>query len=443
VEKNTKAVPESWRCLMKEDVVKTLQPENTRPPLRRAIVAGLAGTLLLMLAFFVAPTPASARVSVGIFVGFGPPALPVYAQPPCPAPGYIWTPGYWAWDPAYGYYWVPGTWVPAPFIGAMWTPGYWGFYDGGYRWHPGYWGYSVGFYGGINYGFGYTSYGYFGGYWDHDHFYYNRAFNRIEGRNFRHFYSRRVEDRFRDRRVSYNGGRGGIEARPTRGQLAAERGRRIGPVNQQLRQERFARTDRSQWARENHGRPGTAATRRPGEFRGHGAVRATRAGEPYRAPVERTRGGREFSRSAPQRGNNNGGFHSFSQQRGAQPNWQRGNRAPVEHVNRQPMNNNQQRSFDRGQGQRQYRQQEMRRVESRPAQRGPERQVLRNDPPRNFQRVQQQSRPQQTRRVESRPAPQQRGNSSRQEAHGGGNGHNGGNGHGHGGDNGQGRGGRH
>ena len=28
-----------------------------------------------------------------------------------PGPGYIWTPGYWAYDPADGYYWVPGTWV--------------------------------------------------------------------------------------------------------------------------------------------------------------------------------------------------------------------------------------------------------------------------------------------------------------------------------------------
>ena len=56
---------------------------------------------------------------------FAPPVLPVYVQPPCPQPGWMWTPGYWAYGPD-GYYWVPGTWVPAPYVGALWTPGYWG-----------------------------------------------------------------------------------------------------------------------------------------------------------------------------------------------------------------------------------------------------------------------------------------------------------------------------
>jgi hypothetical protein len=36
-----------------------------------------------------------------------PPELPVYDQPPIPAPGYIWTPGYWGGS-ASGYFWVPG-----------------------------------------------------------------------------------------------------------------------------------------------------------------------------------------------------------------------------------------------------------------------------------------------------------------------------------------------
>jgi len=383
---------------MRENKLKTVQPESTKHALRRTIVACLTGTLLLLLAMVVAPTPSSARMSVGIFVNFGPPALPVYTQPPCPAPGYMWTPGYWAWDPAYGYYWVPGTWVPAPFIGAMWTPGYWGWGGRGYRWHPGYWGFSVGFYGGINYGFGYTGYGYHGGYWNHNHFYYNRYVNRIAGRRFRHVYRRRVDNHFRGRRVSYNGGRGGINARPTRRQLAAERGRRFGPVGAQLRQRRFARRDPAQRARRNHGRPGVAATRRPGAFRGRDVVRATRAGAPYREPSRRTRG-REFQRRAPDRANNHRGFRSSGSSRNAQPNRRRETRAPV--------------------------------------QRGPERHVNRNNSPRNYQRARQQSRPQQTRRAKSRPAPQQHGNSSRQEARGGGNGHGGENGHGHG------RGGRH
>jgi len=95
---------------------------------------------------------------IGIAVSFGPPAIPVYEQPICPGEGYIWTPGYWAWD-GDDYYWVPGTWVLAPEIGFLWTPGYWGWGGDAFFWHEGYWGPHVGFYGGINYGFGYWGHG--------------------------------------------------------------------------------------------------------------------------------------------------------------------------------------------------------------------------------------------------------------------------------------------
>ncbi|POA77628.1 hypothetical protein C1883_32095, partial [Pseudomonas protegens] len=58
-------------------------------------------------------TASFAQVNIGVSVSFGPPELPVYEQPLCPGDGYLWTPGYWAWD-GYDYYWVPGTWVLAP-----------------------------------------------------------------------------------------------------------------------------------------------------------------------------------------------------------------------------------------------------------------------------------------------------------------------------------------
>ncbi|HXH48826.1 MAG TPA: hypothetical protein VNM47_05595 [Terriglobia bacterium] len=79
------------------------------------------------------------------------------------APGYIWTPGYWAWDPAFGYFWVPGTWVLPPFVGAPLTAGYWDSDQGAYVRYAGYWGPAVGYYGGIDYGYGYTGDGYQGG----------------------------------------------------------------------------------------------------------------------------------------------------------------------------------------------------------------------------------------------------------------------------------------
>ncbi len=113
-----------------------------------------------------------------ISVGFAPPVLPVYVQPPCPEPGWMWTPGYWAYGPD-GYYWVPGTWVPAPYVGALWTPGYWGWGGGLYVWHPGYWGPHVGYYGGVNYGFGYMGVGFAGGMWGGGAFRYNTAVMRV------------------------------------------------------------------------------------------------------------------------------------------------------------------------------------------------------------------------------------------------------------------------
>ena len=87
-------------------------------------------------------------------------------------------PGYWSYA-SDGYFWVPGTWVLPPSQGLLWTPGYWGWGDGNYSWHAGYWGSQVGYYGGVNYGYGYTGAGYQGGRWDHGHFFYNRSVNNI------------------------------------------------------------------------------------------------------------------------------------------------------------------------------------------------------------------------------------------------------------------------
>ncbi len=384
---------------MREDMYKITQAENTKHVGRRTVVGFLVGALLLGLALVVAPSRSFARVSVGVFVNFGPPALPVYEQPMCPGPGYIWTPGYWAWDPAYGYYWVPGTWVPAPFIGAMWTPGYWDYDDGGYRWDPGYWGFSVGYYGGINYGFGYTSYGYYGGYWDHDRFYYNRSVTNIRNTYITNVYSRPIDSRYGDRHVSYHGGPGGMDIRPTREQMSAERGRRSGPVNDQLRQQRFARSNPVQRASFNHGRPEFASTPKPGEFRGGNFSHQGRAGGSYRAPVERT-GGRNFARRDQGQQGNQRGFQPFSGNRSGQPSPRRENRAPVQRANEQQV----------------YRQS---------PQRMNDRQMYRNNSRPAYQQSRQyQPPPQQVRRNESRPAPQQQwhGNAQRQEEHGGGHG---------------------
>src|SRR6267154_6566893 len=170
----------------------------------------------LFFAMFLLCLSASshAQVSIGISVGYPPPPLPVYEQPICPEEGYIWTPGYWAWD-GDDYYWVPGTWVLAPEVGFFWTPPYWGWGGSAFLFHTGYWGPVVGFYGGINYGFGYFGHGFVGGRWEGGHFFYNSAVWHVDNRVVHNVYEERVNVR-ENIRVSYNGGRGGIEARPSR-----------------------------------------------------------------------------------------------------------------------------------------------------------------------------------------------------------------------------------
>ncbi len=132
----------------------------------------LSFAVSLIALLLVIPT-AQAHAGVFISVGFAPPVLPVYVQPPLPAPGYIWTPGYWAYGDA-GYYWVPACgcsprarlaldarllglrrrrlWLARRLLGP-----------------------HVGFYGGVNYGFGYGGVGFVGGEWRGGVFAYNSA----------------------------------------------------------------------------------------------------------------------------------------------------------------------------------------------------------------------------------------------------------------------------
>ncbi len=243
-------------------------------------------SLLLAVGLLAAPVASPAQVSVGVSVTFGPPALPVYVQSPCPYPGFIWVPGYWAWDPDFGYFWVPGMWVLPPSPGALWTPGYWAWSDGVYIWYEGYWGPVVGYYGGINYGYGYTGYGYDGGYWSDGRFYYNRVVNNISETNITNVYSRTVRN-VAPTGASFNGGPGGTTARPTSEQQAAARERWSSLTGAQRQQLQTARADPRQRATVNRGRPAIAATMRPGEFTGHGAVGASRAGAPYKEPPVR------------------------------------------------------------------------------------------------------------------------------------------------------------
>lgn len=242
-----------------------------------------------------------------ISVGFGPPAIPVYEQPPCPEDGYIWTPGYWAWSDDDGdYYWVPGTWVPAPETGYLWTPPYWAWNDGAFVFYDGYWGPHIGFYGGINYGFGYFGDGFEGGRWDNGHFFYNRSVTNVNVTIVHNVYNTTVVNRS-ETRISYNGGNGGISARPTREQETAMHERHIPPAAVQVQHVQAARGNRELRASANHGKPPVAATARAGVFNGREAVPAREAGAPYHPPANRG--------AAQPRGGENGGNREATQPR--------------------------------------------------------------------------------------------------------------------------------
>jgi hypothetical protein len=216
--------------------------------------------LLLATVLAIHPLPAGAQVSIGISVGFGPPPIPYYVQPPDPYQNYIWSPGYWAYDD--GYYWVPGTWVPAPQIGYLWTPGYWAYGNGHYGWHHGYWATNVGFYGGVNYGYGYYGNGYAGGRWQGNAFRYNTAVTRVGG-NIHNVYANNNVVVHQWNRVSYNGGRGGVTARPSQSQLSVQRGRVLAATPLQTQHQSYAAASRANFANVNHGRPAQAAVAHP------------------------------------------------------------------------------------------------------------------------------------------------------------------------------------
>jgi hypothetical protein len=246
-------------------------------------MARISFTRLLFIAGLMFALTGTSSAGIFFSINIAPPPLPIYEQPLCPGDGYIWTPGYWAYGDD-GFFWVPGTWVLIPEPGLLWTPGYWGWGDGVFVFHEGYWGPRVGFYGGINYGFGYVGVGYEGGYWRNGGFFYNRAVNHIG--HVTNVYNRTVVN-VTVNNVSYNGGAGGLTARPNAEEEAAMRDRHIAPNSTQIQHRQTASTNRQLYESVNHGRPPIAATARPGEFSGRGVVKAKAAARSYTPPTAR------------------------------------------------------------------------------------------------------------------------------------------------------------
>ncbi len=218
----------------------------------------------LVVGLTLALVPAASFGAVFLSVNIAPPVLPVYVQPVCPGDGYLWNPGYWAYGEE-GYYWVPGVWVRPPQVGLLWTPGYWGWGGGAYLFHAGYWGPHVGFYGGVNYGFGYGGVGFGGGRWVGGNFAYNTAIVNVNTTVIRNTYvDRTVINNTVINRTSFNGGAGGIQARASVQEVAYSRENHFAPTVAQQSHFASAASDRGNLASVNGGRPQNAAFSRPG-----------------------------------------------------------------------------------------------------------------------------------------------------------------------------------
>ena len=241
----------------------------------------------MLFAVVLLALSAAAFGQIGIAISFAPPEMPVYEQPLCPGDGYLWTPGYWAYANDFDdYYWVPGTWVMAPEVGYLWTPAYWGWGGNGYFFYEGYWGPQVGFYGGINYGYGYFGDGFQGGRWQGSQFYYNRSASNVNITNIHNVYNTTVINTTVNR-VSYNGGNGGINRRPTPQEEAVVHERHIPAIAAQTQHLQAARAMPDLRASVNHGAPPIAATPKPGALNDRGVVRARPTVTPYNRPVDR------------------------------------------------------------------------------------------------------------------------------------------------------------
>ena len=172
--------------------------------------------------------------------------------------------------------------APAPQPGLLWTPGYWGWNNGVYVWNAGYWGPHVGFYGGVPYGYGYTGVGFAGGYWSGGAFFYNRSVANIGGTTvITNVYNKTVINN--TTHVSFNGGNGGLSARPTPAELVAANEHHIEATRDQLDHQRLASQNRSLRASVCGGKPPIAAVSRAADYSPRNVVAARgAAGSPVR-----------------------------------------------------------------------------------------------------------------------------------------------------------------
>jgi len=128
--------------------------------------------------------------------------------------------------------------------------------------HRGYWGPHVGFYGGINYGFGYPGVGFYGGGWNDNHFRYNTAVFNVNRSVVRNVYTdRRGFGATNGSRASFNGP-GGVNRQPNSQERRFMGERHIQPTHSQISHQQMAGRNPAQRMSTNHGRPANMAMNR-------------------------------------------------------------------------------------------------------------------------------------------------------------------------------------
>jgi hypothetical protein len=149
-----------------------------------------------------------------------------------------------------------------------------------YVFHAGYWGPHVGFYGGVNYGFGYGGVGFVGGRWAGSSFAYNQSVTNVNVTVVHNTYNETVVNNVTVNRVSYNGGAGGIAATPTAQERMATQEQHVAPTPAQHQHVQQAAANPALLAKNNGGRPAIAATPHPSAFNAPGVVGAHGAAPP-------------------------------------------------------------------------------------------------------------------------------------------------------------------
>ena len=118
-----------------------------------------------------------------------------------------------------------------------------------YAFHDGYWGDSVGYYGGVNYGFGFGGVGFAGGEWRGHDFAYNTAVVHVDERivhvTFVDENVVRIGIVSNPNQIAYNGGPSGIQHSATAEEQTASRETHVAPT-----------TVQTQHAKDGRGRQG-------------------------------------------------------------------------------------------------------------------------------------------------------------------------------------------